>query len=64
MLVDIGEGRTFYIETDQIETIDDYGNRHGCEIVLTSGRRVQHSSSARTVQAKIEAARKAAKGDA
>lgn len=58
MLVDIGEGiRTYVIEADQIETVEDYGTRHGCEIVMISGRRVQHTGSARSVQAKIEQAR-------
>jgi hypothetical protein len=60
MLVNIGEGRSFYIETDNINTIDDYGNRHGCEITMKSGQRIQSDNSAATVVRKIEAAKKAA----
>lgn len=57
MLVDIGEHRVFYVETDHVLTIEDYGTRRGCEIVMTGNRRVQSDQSAHAIYTKIEAAR-------
>jgi hypothetical protein len=57
MLVDIGEVRVFYVETDHILTIEDYGHRHGSTITLTGGRRVESEQSARAIAEKIEKAR-------
>lgn len=59
MLVNIGENRVFYVETDHVLSIEDYGHRHGSTITLTGGRRVESEQSAREIAAKIEAAKKA-----
>lgn len=60
MLVDIGEHRVFYVETDHILSIEDHGSRHGCAIAMTGGKRVESDQYSREIVRKIEAAKKAA----
>lgn len=58
MLVDIGDHEAFYIETDHILSIQDYGGRSGCYIRMTGGSKdISSSQSARTIFRKIEEAK-------
>jgi len=61
MLVDIGNHRAFYIETEHILDMQDYVGRPGCYVSMTGGRGFSSSQSARTIMRKIEEAKEKAR---